>query len=47
MPACDDCGIVFENVLDLQRHVTKWCPEREELVKRPREDDGNFGFPAV
>ena len=42
MPFCDDCGLVFENIHDLQRHVKKWCPEREELVvKRPREDGGD------
>ena len=45
MPACDDCGIVFENIYDLQRHVKKWCPEREELLKRPREDDGDDDEP--
>ena len=24
---CDDCGMVFENIHDLQRHVKKWCPD--------------------
>jgi hypothetical protein len=27
MPSYDDCGLVFENVHHLQRHVKKWCPE--------------------
>ena len=27
MTSCDDCGLMFENVHDLQRHVKKWCPE--------------------
>ena len=30
MPSCDDCGLVFENVHDLQRHVKRWCPENRE-----------------
>ena len=34
MPSCDDCGIMFDNTHDLQRHVKTWCPE-----KRKREDD--------
>ncbi|KAK3106137.1 hypothetical protein FSP39_013511 [Pinctada imbricata] len=37
MSSCDDCGIVFENVHDLQRHIKKWCPENEDR-KRKRED---------
>ncbi|KAK3106557.1 hypothetical protein FSP39_022526 [Pinctada imbricata] len=27
MHSCDDCGLVFENKHDLQRHVKTWCPE--------------------
>ena len=27
MTACDDCGLLFENIHDLQRHVKTWCPE--------------------
>lgn len=38
LPSCDDCGLVFENVHDLQRHVKKWCPENV-LPKRKREDE--------
>lgn len=34
MPSCDDCGLVFENVHDLQRHVKRWCPEN----KRKKDD---------
>lgn len=30
MPSCDDRGLVFENMHDLQRHVKKWCPEIEK-----------------
>ena len=30
--ACDDCGLLFENVHDLQRHVKNWCPEKEDLT---------------
>ncbi|XP_046577215.1 uncharacterized protein LOC124285104 [Haliotis rubra] len=40
MPSCDDCGIVFENNHDLQRHVRTWCPENggEPLQKRAKVD---------
>ena len=34
MPSCDDCGVMFDNMHDLQRHVKTWCPE-----KRKREDN--------
>ena len=36
MSSCDDCGIMFDNTHDLQRHVKNWCPENR---KRKREDD--------
>lgn len=36
-PSCDDCGIVFENMHDLQRHIKTWCPENVSL-KRKRDD---------
>jgi hypothetical protein len=40
MPSCDDCGVLFETVHDLQLHVKRWCPERDrESLKRHREDD--------
>lgn len=38
MQSCDDCGIVFENMHDLQRRVKKWCPENVSL-KRKRNDE--------
>ena len=35
MPSCDDCGIVFNDVHDIQRHVKTWCPEsHDRQVKR-------------
>jgi uncharacterized C2H2 Zn-finger protein len=37
MASCDDCGVVFDNVHDLQTHVKTWCPEKREsgdLVKQ-------------
>lgn len=37
MPSCDDCGLVFENMHDLQRHIKTWCPENVSL-KRKRDD---------
>jgi hypothetical protein len=35
MTSCDDCGLMFENVHDLQSHVKKWCPEKEGVEERP------------
>jgi hypothetical protein len=43
MPSCDECGLMFENVSDLMRHVKQWCPENNDF-KRKREDD-NDGIP--
>lgn len=31
MPSCDDCGILFENMHALQRHIKRWCPENFPL----------------
>ena len=28
MPSCDDCGLVFDHITDLQRHIKFWCPEQ-------------------
>ena len=44
MASCDDCGIMFENVHDLQRHVKCWCPEMHQPIKKAKieidpEDD--------
>lgn len=38
MPSCDDCGILFENIHDLQRHIKTWCHENVPL-KRKRDDE--------
>jgi hypothetical protein len=37
MPSCDDCGLIFENISDLARHMNRWYPENDDL-KRKRED---------
>ena len=43
MVSCDQCGIMFEDLHDLQRHIQNWCPEnpakraRVELEKEPEE----------
>ena len=35
VPSCDDCGIVFENIHDLQNHIKRWCQESvQNHVKR-------------
>ena len=37
MPSCDDCGLLFETIHDLQRHIKTWCPEN--TAKRRMDDD--------
>ena len=27
MVSCDQCGLMFEDIHDLQRHIQNWCPE--------------------
>lgn len=40
MPFCDDCGLLFDNMHDLERHVKRCCPEKFSLKrKRGDEDD--------
>ena len=29
MPSCDDCGLVFDSIHDVLKHVKSWCPEKE------------------
>jgi uncharacterized C2H2 Zn-finger protein len=38
MSSCDDCGLMFENIPDLARHMNRWCPENNDW-KRKRDDD--------
>ena len=33
--SCDECGVLFETISDLQRHVCEWCHEGP-LSKMPR-----------
>ena len=37
MPSCDDCGLLFETMHDLQRHVKTWC--LENTAKRRMDED--------
>lgn len=39
MPSCDDCGLVFENMHDVQRHVKKWCPENDSKKRKLDEEE--------
>lgn len=40
MSSCDDYGLLFENIHDLQRHVKSWCPDNVSFKrKRGDEDD--------
>lgn len=34
MSFCDHCGLLFNNTHDLQRHVTRWCPENFPLKRK-------------
>ncbi|KAK3109060.1 hypothetical protein FSP39_022057, partial [Pinctada imbricata] len=43
MPVCDDCGLMFENIHDLQRHAKKLCPENQ--LKRKRQADEDYENP--
>ena len=36
MVSCNECGLMFEDVYDLQRHIKSWCPELS--AKKPRMD---------
>ena len=45
MPSCDECGLMFENVHDLARHMNRWCPENSDL-KRKRDDDQDDYIPS-
>ena len=38
MSSCDDCGIMFENVHDLQRHVKNWCVDIQPAKKAKLEE---------
>jgi hypothetical protein len=44
MPSCDDCGLI-ENILDLARHMNRWCPENNDL-KGKRDDDEDDNIPS-
>lgn len=35
--SCDDCGIVFENLHDLQKHIKTCCPEQNQLKGKQPE----------
>ena len=43
MVSCDQCGLMFEDLHDLQRHIQNWCPENPakrakiEIEKAPEE----------
>ena len=45
MPSCDDCGLMFESIPDLARHMNKWCPENNDL-KQKRDDDEDDNIPS-
>ena len=46
MQSCDHCGLVFENIHDLQRHITRWCLENEDLPLKRRNISEDEVYPA-
>ena len=36
MPSCDDCGLMFESIPDLARHMNRWCAENNDLKQKKR-----------
>jgi len=38
MPSCDDCGLLFEDIHDLQRHIKTWCPENKSHKKKRKDE---------
>ena len=36
MPSCDLCGTCFDNLHDLQTHLTTWCPMNSHATGQPR-----------
>ncbi|XP_071107702.1 eukaryotic translation initiation factor 5B-like [Haliotis cracherodii] len=46
--ACADCGVLIDNMHDLQRHIKHWCPANSLQPKRKRarlesdDDDSDF-----
>lgn len=41
MIGCEDCGIVFENVHDLQKHVETWCLEQYPTKRTTEHESPN------
>ena len=41
MHSCDNCGLLFENIHDLQRHIHRWCPENDHDFLRKLEESPN------
>ena len=40
--ACDDCGLLFDTVHDVQGHVKRgWCPETTQSKERKIEEETN------
>jgi hypothetical protein len=39
MLSCDDCGVILQNVQDLQIHIKKGCIEQSFKRKRKGEED--------
>ncbi|XP_021369693.1 zinc finger homeobox protein 4-like [Mizuhopecten yessoensis] len=39
MISCEDCGVVFENLHDLQKHIKNWCPDQSPLKRKMSEED--------
>ena len=42
MPSCDDCGLIFENISDLARHMNRWCPKNNDLERKRKDDEDDY-----
>ena len=42
MPSCDDCGLIFENISDLAKHMNRWCPENDDLKRKRKDDEDDY-----
>ena len=42
MTSCDECGLIFENISDLARHMNRWCPENNDLRGKREDDEDDY-----